>query len=493
MRTAGVAFLFSMAVAAALTPAVRLFALRRGLLDHAIGSRKIHGKPIPRLGGIAIVAAFYAPIVALLVYTTGMGTILFADRARAFGLLGGGLAIAALGMVDDLRGTGAGLKFFVQFAVALLLYQAGFHIDRIATPWGEPVALGMLALPFTLLWIVGVVNAMNLVDGLDGLAGGVALFALVTTFAIAFFRGEAIMALFSAALAGAVIGFLFYNFNPASIFMGDTGSMFLGFVLAAGSIWTNQKSSTAVAIIVPVVALGLPIADTLLAIVRRALRGRPLFSADKEHIHHRLLALGLSHRQAVMVLYGACIVLGSSALILSFANSGQTALVLSTLSIVGFFSVRRLGFLRRAPRHERRKNREVRALVREIDASLQRARTPTEVWDAVRPFGAAVSASRISLALPAVRPSGDLVTTLYEQRTVTSGKAPFETPFEIGDEGGRLVLAWDDGRVEIERDQEIAAEVLCDHVADALERIAPRTQQVAVGEARILSLPRQKQ
>ena len=146
MRTAGVAFLFSMAVAAALTPAVRLFALKRGLLDHAISARKIHGKPIPRLGGLAIVAGFYAPIAALLVYRTGLGFTLFADRARIAGLLAGGLAIAGLGLVDDLRGLGAPLKLLVQLSVSLVLYQLGFRIEHLATPWGAPVALGVLSL-----------------------------------------------------------------------------------------------------------------------------------------------------------------------------------------------------------------------------------------------------------------------------------------------------------------------------------------------------------
>ena len=174
--------------------------------------------------------------------------------------------------------------------MAGLLYKLGFRIDAIANPFGEPIALGWASLPFTMFWIVGVINALNLIDGLDGLAGGVALVAVITTFLVSLQRGHPLMMLFSAALAGAIVGFLFYNFNPASIFMGDTGSMFLGFVLAATAIQTNQKASTAVAVLIPAIALGLPIMDTLLAIGRRAVRGRPLFQADKEHIHHRLIA-----------------------------------------------------------------------------------------------------------------------------------------------------------------------------------------------------------
>src|SRR4029079_7437598 len=147
-------------------------------------------------------------------------------------------------------------------------------------PFGDTISLGSVSLPLTILWIVGVINALNLIDGLDGLAGGVALVAVTTTFLLSMQRGHPLMMLFTSALAGAIIGFLFYNFNPASIFMGDTGSMFLGFVLSTTAIQTDENSSAAVAVLIPGIALGLPIMDTLLAIGRRALRGRPLFQAD---------------------------------------------------------------------------------------------------------------------------------------------------------------------------------------------------------------------
>ncbi len=282
MRTAGIAFLMSALCAAILTPLVRTVAQRLGMLDHALSSRKIHGRPVPRLGGIAIVAGFYVPLVALFVFRSEVGRIFLAEKNQAVGLFVGGILIALLGVYDDLWGAGAKRKFAVQFTVAALLYYLGFRIDSLANPFGEPIALGWAGMPFTLLWMVGVVNAMNLIDGLDGLAGGVALVAVTTTFLIALQRGHPLMILFCAALGGSIVGFLFYNFNPASIFMGDTGSMFLGFVLAASAIQTNQKSSTAVAVLIPAIAMGLPILDTLLAMSRRAVRGRPLFRADKE-------------------------------------------------------------------------------------------------------------------------------------------------------------------------------------------------------------------
>jgi UDP-GlcNAc:undecaprenyl-phosphate GlcNAc-1-phosphate transferase len=264
--------------------------------------------------------------------------------------------------------------------------------------------LGMLGLPFTMLWIAGVINALNLIDGLDGLAGGVALIAIVSTFAISVVHGQPLMILFTAALAGAVLGFLFYNFNPASIFMGDTGSMFLGFVLATTAIQTNQKSSTAVAIIVPIIALGVPIADTLLAMARRAARGAPLFSADRGHIHHRLLALGLSHRQTVLVLYGASIVLGGVALALSYASSSQATWFLLVLSGVAYLALRRLGYidLEKTQRllQDRRRNIELRAAIRRISDSLRSARSVDEAWIALGFAAEALGASAVALHLP---------------------------------------------------------------------------------------------
>jgi len=242
MRTAGVAFVLSVICGALLTPLVRQLAHRFGLFDHARSSRKIHGKPIPRLGGIAIVIAFYTPLVGLLLFQTGVGQLFYAERDHVIGLFAGGLSIAALGLYDDLRGANAWKKFLVQFAVAGLLYYLGFRIDVIANPLGSEIHLGWVSLPFTVFWIVGVINALNLIDGLDGLAGGVALVAITTTFLVSLQRGHPLMMLFTSALAGAIVGFLLYNFNPASIFMGDTGSMFLGFVLSATAIQTNPAA-----------------------------------------------------------------------------------------------------------------------------------------------------------------------------------------------------------------------------------------------------------
>jgi UDP-GlcNAc:undecaprenyl-phosphate GlcNAc-1-phosphate transferase len=343
MRTAGVAFALACLVSALLTPLVRRFALARGLFDDQVLARKVHGRPVPRLGGMAIAAGFYVPLLALLLQTSSVGAMFYANMRMSVSFLIGGLVICGLGLVDDLRGTGAWKKFLVQFAVAGALFATGNRIEYITLPFVGSFALGALSLPFTLLWVVGVINALNLIDGLDGLAAGVAFFGVATTFAIAFLRPDPLMMLFMAALGGAVVGFWAYNFNPASIFMGDTGSMFLGYVLGVGAMQTSQKSSTVVAILVPIVALGLPIADTFLAIIRRTIAGRPIFSADRGHIHHRLLDLGLSQRKAVLVLYGASILLGVVALLLTLANSRETALILAATGLLGYLGFKKLG------------------------------------------------------------------------------------------------------------------------------------------------------
>ncbi len=476
MRTAAVAFLSATVVAAVATPLVREASGRLGLFDHGLSSRKVHGRPIPRLGGLAIVLAFFTPLAALLVVSSEVGRRLWSDSTSVLALFAGGLTIAGLGILDDLRGCGAKTKFAVQFAVAGGMYLAGFRIDQLSLPFGQAIPLGWAAVPFTMLWITGVINAMNLIDGLDGLAGGVAFIAISTIFALAAVGGDALMLLFSAALAGAVLGFLFYNFNPATIFMGDTGSMFLGFILATTAIRTSSKSTTAVAIVVPILALGIPISDTLLAIGRRAVRGAPLFSADRGHLHHRLIDKGLSHRSAVLVIYGGALVFGVAALLVSFANGKQAAAVLLVLAVLAFLVLRALGLvdvtLAKAAIADRRRNLDMRAAVRLAGDELAQANTPHDVWSAVRDAAPALGAVGVGLTLgrlagrsgsgPWTWGLDDLPEDALRARYGLIAERP-------GDD--HLDLAWTDGRERVHRDTEIAVELLCDHASTALDRI----------------------
>jgi UDP-GlcNAc:undecaprenyl-phosphate GlcNAc-1-phosphate transferase len=495
MRTAAVAFLLSLVTAAFLTPLARRLAHRIGAIDHALSSRKVHEQPIPRMGGIAIVGAFYAPLIALLFTDTGVGRLFFADEREAIGLFVGGAAIAALGIYDDLKGADARKKFIVQFAVAGFVYWAGFRIDELSNPFGDSIDLGWLGLPFTMLWIAGIVNAINLIDGLDGLAGGVAFVSVLTTFVAAMMHGEPLMALMTAALAGAILGFLWYNFNPASVFMGDTGSMFLGFVLATSAIESHHKSETAVAIIVPVIALGLPITDTLLAMARRALRGTPLFLADREHIHHRLLALGLSHRRAVLVLYGASVALGLLALAIASASGLQTALLLFALALGAGLLLRHLGYMRFDRTGKvlelRRRNLELRRGVREIGERLRQAAEVEHVWEWVKAAAPVLGAACVSLRFVEQRTSDDPRISHFAEGFERAGSQLLKTQHSLLGERpdtGVLELGWVDGRKQIDRDTEIAVELLCEHVLHALSRIeeAAAPHAVRLFEAPVL-------
>ncbi|MBK8010993.1 MAG: undecaprenyl/decaprenyl-phosphate alpha-N-acetylglucosaminyl 1-phosphate transferase [Deltaproteobacteria bacterium] len=382
MQTYIVAFFLAVAVAAILTPAVARLARQNGWLD-APGHRKIHRRAVPRLGGVAVVVAFFAPLAGLALYTNRVSAFLFRDSNLVLGLCVGGLLIAILGIYDDLKGADAKLKLLVQSLVAVGMWLAGFKIELFSVPVGSGVVeLGRLSLPLTVLWFVGVINALNLIDGLDGLASGIALFAVLVLFGVAYFDRAVLLSLLSVGLAGALVGFLFFNFNPAKIFLGDSGSMFIGFVLAAISVWTQRKGATAVALAVPVLALGVPILDVTLSVVRRLSRGTSPFRADREHMHHRLLALGLSHRRAVMTLYALSVVFGVGALALLRNDTATRAIALSVVGFAVFLTVRKVGIVR-FPSIFRRADGTMTGLRHELRAAARRIRTsrsPDDAW-----------------------------------------------------------------------------------------------------------------
>ncbi len=438
----------------------------------------MHAKPVPRLGGVAIVLAFNAPITALLFVDSSVAFIFRQQGDLILGLYLGGFAIAALGLYDDLYGAGARLKFSVQIGVALVLFAIGFRIESLSWPFGPPIALGGLALPFTVLWTVGLINAMNLIDGLDGLAGGVALFAVVTNFILSFSRHDILVSLAMAALGGAILGFLIFNFNPASIFMGDTGSMFLGFVLAAIAVKTSTKSGTTVAMLVPIIALGLPIMDTLLAMIRRAVLGRSLFDADKDHIHHRLMSrLRLSHRSAVLALYALCCLFALTALALAFANGVQSAMLLIAVSVVVFVLMRKLGYLdlreSRGATLIRRRNQHLRYVLREVVRNVQASANISDLWNSIRPLGEQLGAARLELRIyeaAGSRREG----VLFESERPAGTSFPVEARVDLahGDRGmGYLAATWRDGRIEVDRDDELGLELIADAVAGMVARL----------------------
>lgn len=311
----------------------------------APNARKVHKKPIPRIGGLGIYAGFMAAIIFVAIKFGLDGE----QIRETVGLLVSGSLIVALGLVDDYKNLPAKVKLLGQIiAAAVLVFGFGVRIDFITDPFGDYIYFENLAWFATMFWLVGLTNTVNLIDGLDGLAAGVAAIASVTIMLIALEQNFVLVALLTAALAGAAVGFLRYNFHPAEIFMGDTGSMFLGFMLAGISVTGAVKSVAAIALVVPVFALGLPILDTTFAIVRRLRGGVPIFKPDKGHLHHRLLNVGFTQRQAVLLMYVISALFGLSAIALTAVSCQIAVLILLIVFAAIIYGVRKLGIARPA-------------------------------------------------------------------------------------------------------------------------------------------------
>ena len=306
------------------TPAVKILACKIGAIDVPDGKRRVHKSPIPRLGGLAI---FFGFMVAVLSFAN--------IDVQTRGILIGAMLIVAIGILDDVKQLRASLKLIVQIISAVVCH--GVKIIAISVPPfifdGGILPLKWLSIPITILWIVGVTNAVNLIDGLDGLAVGVSSIATFSLFFIAILAGEPTVALISAALAGSCLGFLPYNFNPAKIFMGDTGSTFLGFILSVICIQGLFKGYAVISFIIPFLILGLPIFDTGVAIARRIHERRPIMGADRGHLHHKLIDMGFSQKQTVAILYVIAMLLGLSAVIL-VEQGAQTAFLLISVVLL---------------------------------------------------------------------------------------------------------------------------------------------------------------
>lgn len=320
----GVAFL----IALILTPVVRTLAVKMGAVDVPKDNRRMHDHPIPRMGGLAIFFGFL------------LSALLFVPLTEQYrGMLLGAVVIVILGIFDDIKALRASFKLVIQIIAALVAVFAGNVIEYIANPnifSSNPYwHFGLLAYPITIMWIVGMTNAVNLIDGLDGLACGVSSISSLTLLVIALLVREPDVALLVAALAGGCLGFLPYNMNPAKIFMGDTGATFLGYVLAVISIQGLFKWYTMISFVVPFLLFGLPIFDTCFAFVRRIAHGQSPMHADRSHVHHRLIDMGFSQKQAVAVLYVITAILGLSAVVLTTSGAMKAMLLLLALCVAG--------------------------------------------------------------------------------------------------------------------------------------------------------------
>ena len=339
-------FVLALLSAFALTRYVRDFATAHGWVLVPTQDRHLHSSPLPRLGGVAIFLSFSGcmGLVALWALRNPRMHAAFSIRTLLTILVPATL-IFLLGVYDDVHGVGPYFKFTVQGIAATMLFMRGLRIENIPVVFGDHGLPWVVGWAFTVIWVLAITNAFNLIDGLDGLAAGSALFSTLVVFVVALLNGPSLVTVMTIALAGAILGFLRFNFNPATIFLGDSGSLFIGFVLSALALHGAQKAPTIVAVAIPIVSFGLPILETSLSIVRRLISGRPIFTADREHIHHKLLQHGMTHRQVVILLYGVSAIFAMLSLFLLWPTGSSLGLVLAVLGIGIWIGVQHLGYL----------------------------------------------------------------------------------------------------------------------------------------------------
>lgn len=295
-------YLGSFVLAILTTPAVIWLAGRIGAVDRP-GIRTVHERPTPRIGGVAIFVSTMTLVITVIFLNNAIGDAFRAVQVQLILLLSSATLVFVIGLADDLKGLSARSKFLLELLVATVLCFGGLRISMITLADGWTLSLGRWGYALTILWIVGITNAVNLSDGLDGLAAGICSIACGVIALFAFLSGNVIMGVFMLALLGSLCGFLVFNFHPAKVFMGDCGSLFLGFIIAASSVMCTMKSAALVGLALPALALGVPIFDTLFSMLRRFLERQSLFAPDRNHFHHHLLELGLNQRRAVLITY----------------------------------------------------------------------------------------------------------------------------------------------------------------------------------------------
>ena len=331
-----IAVAVALALSLAATPLAKKLAHRVGAIDDPKDPRKIHNDPIPRLGGLAIFLGFFVSVLA------------FAEiDAQIRGILIGVVIIVILGIIDDIISLRAYIKFLVQIVAAIVAVCHGVVVEILSNPFvfsgDEILSLNFLSIPMTIIWIVGITNAVNLIDGLDGLAVGVSTISSIAMLIIALITADPNVAIIMAALIGACIGFLPYNFNPAKIFMGDTGALLLGYVLATVSVVGLFKFYAVVSFAAPFLVLAVPLFDTSFAFFRRLIKGQNPMAPDRGHFHHRLLDLGLSQRQSVAIIYSVSGFLGLVAVVITIIDKMLALILVAAVfvaAVIIFFALR---------------------------------------------------------------------------------------------------------------------------------------------------------
>lgn len=331
------AFFIAALLGLLLTP-LALFVSIKGKVFDRPGLRKIHQKATPCLGGAAVASAALITMWLTRFLWPGIFSGLI---GKFMAITIGGLLILAVGLYDDLKSASVALRLVFQFTAAGILIAGGFCVTVLPNPLGGAFELGILSIPFTALWIVFMINAMNFIDGLDGLAAGIGIIVSAAIFVSAEASGEVLIALLAIITVGGLLGFLPFNFHPARIFLGDSGATFIGFILAAMTTLGTMKSIATVALLIPIAALGVPIVDTFSAILRRTWRGQMFYQADKEHVHHTLLTIGFSHQGAVMFLYGITVFLAILAMLLSLADRRLISILIGLFIILAWIFIKK--------------------------------------------------------------------------------------------------------------------------------------------------------
>ena len=391
----------SFGIAFALTPLLRNCAIHWGLLDRPDHDRKLHANPVPRIGGIPIALAYISSFAFLVLCSLDGDHILRGHLNLVWRLCPAAVLVMATGLLDDILGLKPWQKLLGRLAAAALAFEAGVKLSGIGN-YEFPI---WLTLPVTILWLVGCTNAFNLIDGMDGLAAGVALFATVTTLAAALLQHNTPLALATAPLAGALLAFLRYNISPATVFLGDCGSLFLGFLLGCYSLLWSAKSVTILGMTAPLMTLSVPLFDTGLSILRRFLRHQPIFRGDRGHIHHRLLARGLTPKRVVLLVYLVCGISAALSLLASVAREQFAGAILVVFCFGAWISIQHLGYAE----VEAARRMFVRGTFRQLlnaqlelatfQDNLAAAVTPDQCWDVLHRTYSAFGFSEINLKL----------------------------------------------------------------------------------------------
>ncbi len=367
------------------TPVIRDVFLRLRIVDLP-DARKLHTKPIPRIGGIPIVLSYAAAMAIMLACVPSFSKIIIVEKDLLWSVFPAALFIFATGLVDDVVGLKPWQKLGCQLIAAVWTVAMGARINLVA---GQPGA-AWITIPLSIIWLVGCTNAVNLIDGLDGLASGVGLFAACTTLLTALLHGNIGLAIVTVPLVGCLLGFLRYNFNPASVFLGDSGSLTIGFMLGCfGLIW-SQKSATLLGMVAPMMALALPLLDVGLSISRRFLRNQPIFAPDRGHIHHRVLAMGFEPRDAALVLYGACGIAALLSLLQSVVSFRFTGLLIVAFCALSWWGIKRLRYVEFSTARRMLAGGGILRLVQQeiylqhLREHLAKTSTIPECWDVVR-------------------------------------------------------------------------------------------------------------